>query len=93
MIYFVIFPERSWLEQGRRVGEHVIPLVRNLNSSSINVDPGITPLVSLLTLVMLVVLLKREKEKKECLPISWKITYFSIFCNEFLFLETKSLFP
>ncbi|XXG86463.1 hypothetical protein AAC387_Pa11g1355 [Persea americana] len=36
--------ERSLLEQGRKVGEHVIPLVRNLNSSSIDVEPGITTL-------------------------------------------------
>lgn len=29
---FLIASERSWLEQGRMVGEHVIPLARNFNS-------------------------------------------------------------
>ncbi|XP_057970572.1 uncharacterized protein LOC131159571 [Malania oleifera] len=34
----ILQKERSWLEQGRRVGEHVIPLARNFNSISMDVE-------------------------------------------------------
>ncbi|KAK6282326.1 hypothetical protein POUND7_016151 [Theobroma cacao] len=32
--------ERSWLERGHKVGEHVIPLARNFNGMSIEIEPG-----------------------------------------------------
>lgn len=28
-------PERSWLEQGRKVGDNVVPLARNFNNTDI----------------------------------------------------------
>ncbi|KAF9612051.1 hypothetical protein IFM89_037970 [Coptis chinensis] len=36
----ILQKERSWLEQGRNVGEHVIPLARNFNDASIDVEAG-----------------------------------------------------
>ncbi|MBA0687980.1 hypothetical protein Goari_005791, partial [Gossypium aridum] len=32
--------ERSWLEQGYKVGENIIPLARNFSSTSIDIEPG-----------------------------------------------------
>ncbi|KAF2283937.1 hypothetical protein GH714_017380 [Hevea brasiliensis] len=32
VIYTLLVAKRSWLEQGQKVGEHVIPLARNFNS-------------------------------------------------------------
>ncbi|XP_027179011.1 LMBR1 domain-containing protein 2 homolog A [Coffea eugenioides] len=32
--------ERTWLEQGRKVGEHVIPLARNFNGMSTDLESG-----------------------------------------------------
>lgn len=34
------FAERTWLEQGRKVGEHVIPLARNFNDASMDLESG-----------------------------------------------------
>lgn len=31
----LVFSERSWIEQGLKVGEHVIPLARNFNSTDV----------------------------------------------------------
>ncbi|KAL5705131.1 hypothetical protein ACHQM5_023715 [Ranunculus cassubicifolius] len=36
----ILQKERMWLEQGRNVGEHVIPLARNFNDSSIDLENG-----------------------------------------------------
>ncbi|KAF8377331.1 hypothetical protein HHK36_030708 [Tetracentron sinense] len=36
----IVQKERSWLEQGRKVGEHVIPLARNFNNMSMDVEFG-----------------------------------------------------
>ncbi|KAL6993178.1 hypothetical protein U1Q18_011296 [Sarracenia purpurea var. burkii] len=36
----ILQKERTWLEQGRKVGEVVIPLARNFNSLSIDVESG-----------------------------------------------------
>lgn len=37
----ILQKERSWLEQGHRVGEQVIPLARNFNNVSVDVETGI----------------------------------------------------
>ncbi|KAL6558800.1 hypothetical protein OROMI_019150 [Orobanche minor] len=34
------FTERTWLEQGLKVGEHVIPLARNFNDVSLDLESG-----------------------------------------------------
>lgn len=34
----LIFAERSWLEQGRKIGEHVLPLARNFNSMTVDLE-------------------------------------------------------
>ncbi|XP_051117570.1 uncharacterized protein LOC127242177 isoform X2 [Andrographis paniculata] len=36
----ILQKERMWLEQGLKVGEHVIPLARNFNGSTIDVESG-----------------------------------------------------
>ncbi|XWS39755.1 hypothetical protein CRYUN_Cryun18bG0081600 [Craigia yunnanensis] len=36
----ILQKERSWLERGHKVGEHVIPLARNFNSTSIDIEPS-----------------------------------------------------
>ncbi|XP_047973013.1 LMBR1 domain-containing protein 2 homolog A [Salvia hispanica] len=36
----ILQKERTWLEQGRTVGEHVIPLARNFNDSSLDLEIG-----------------------------------------------------
>lgn len=33
-----IFAERSWLEQGRKLGEHVLPLARNFNGVTVDLE-------------------------------------------------------
>lgn len=40
----ILQKERSWLEQGRKVGEHVLPLARNFNNTNMDVESasGIT---------------------------------------------------
>ncbi|XP_022744591.1 uncharacterized protein LOC111295372 isoform X4 [Durio zibethinus] len=38
----ILQKERSWLERGHTVGEHVIPLARNFNGLSIDIEPGST---------------------------------------------------
>lgn len=42
---FFITAERSWLEQGCKVGEQVIPLARNFNGMSVDVESATVPLV------------------------------------------------
>uniref|UniRef100_A0A803MCL2 LMBR1-like membrane protein n=1 Tax=Chenopodium quinoa TaxID=63459 RepID=A0A803MCL2_CHEQI len=37
----ILQKERSWLEQGHKVGEQVIPLARNFNGLSVDVETGI----------------------------------------------------
>ncbi|PIA52027.1 hypothetical protein AQUCO_01000127v1 [Aquilegia coerulea] len=34
----ILQKERSWLEQGRNIGEHVIPLARNFNDASVDIE-------------------------------------------------------
>lgn len=36
----ILQKERTWLEQGRKVGEHVIPLARNFNDASLDLESG-----------------------------------------------------
>ncbi|KAL2538545.1 LMBR1-like membrane protein [Forsythia ovata] len=36
----ILQKERMWLEQGRKVGEHVIPLARNFNGVSMDLESG-----------------------------------------------------
>ncbi|KAI3462094.1 hypothetical protein Pfo_018757 [Paulownia fortunei] len=36
----ILQKERTWLEQGRKVGEHVIPLARNFNGLSLDLESG-----------------------------------------------------
>lgn len=36
----ILQKERTWLEQGRKVGEHVIPLARNFNDASMDLESG-----------------------------------------------------
>ncbi|KAL8475150.1 hypothetical protein ACS0TY_031540 [Phlomoides rotata] len=36
----ILQKERTWLEQGRKVGEHVIPLARNFNGVSLDLESG-----------------------------------------------------
>ncbi|KAH6798311.1 LMBR1-like membrane protein [Perilla frutescens var. frutescens] len=36
----ILQKERTWLEQGRKVGEHVIPLARNFNDVSFDLESG-----------------------------------------------------
>lgn len=40
-----MFSERSWLEQGYKVGELVVPLARNFNNASINLESGSSTMV------------------------------------------------
>ncbi|KAG9451420.1 hypothetical protein H6P81_011385 [Aristolochia fimbriata] len=40
----ILQKERSWLEQGRNVGEHVIPLARNFNNVSLDIESDSIPL-------------------------------------------------
>ncbi|XP_077225055.1 uncharacterized protein LOC143858292 [Tasmannia lanceolata] len=40
----ILQKERSWLEQGLNVGEHVIPLARNFNSVNVDVESSSVPL-------------------------------------------------
>lgn len=40
IIKFVPYLERSGLEQGHKVGGHVIPLARNFNNVTIDIEPG-----------------------------------------------------
>ncbi|KAJ4967339.1 hypothetical protein NE237_019188 [Protea cynaroides] len=37
----ILQKERSWLEEGRKVGEHVIPLARNFNNVSMDLESSI----------------------------------------------------
>ncbi|CAH9133589.1 unnamed protein product [Cuscuta epithymum] len=34
----ILQKERSWLEEGRKIGEHVLPLARNFNGTTTNID-------------------------------------------------------
>ncbi|KAK6923370.1 LMBR1-like membrane protein [Dillenia turbinata] len=36
----ILQKERSWLEEGRKVGEHVIPLARNFNNVCVDMESG-----------------------------------------------------
>ncbi|KAK9285978.1 hypothetical protein L1049_025180 [Liquidambar formosana] len=36
----ILQKERSWLEQGLKVGEHVVPLARNFNNTSMDFESG-----------------------------------------------------
>ncbi|TYG88365.1 hypothetical protein ES288_A12G015800v1 [Gossypium darwinii] len=36
----ILQKERSWLEQGYKIGENIIPLARNFSSMSIDIEPG-----------------------------------------------------
>ncbi|KAG9141832.1 hypothetical protein Leryth_013951 [Lithospermum erythrorhizon] len=36
----ILQKERTWLEQGRKVGEHVLPLARNFNDASMDLESG-----------------------------------------------------
>ncbi|KAK8320157.1 hypothetical protein V6Z12_A12G017200 [Gossypium hirsutum] len=36
----ILQKERSWLEQGYKIGENIIPLARNFSSTSIDIEPG-----------------------------------------------------
>ncbi|PIN08793.1 hypothetical protein CDL12_18626 [Handroanthus impetiginosus] len=36
----ILQKERTWLEQGRKVGEHVIPLARNFNGMNMDLESG-----------------------------------------------------
>lgn len=39
--YYVLWsPERTWFEQGHKVGEEVVPLARSFDSTSIDVESG-----------------------------------------------------
>ncbi|KAJ8424682.1 hypothetical protein Cgig2_014154 [Carnegiea gigantea] len=38
----ILQKERSWLEQGHKVGEQVIPLARNFNDASMDVESGMS---------------------------------------------------
>ncbi|KAK1302061.1 hypothetical protein QJS10_CPB12g01177 [Acorus calamus] len=40
----ILQKERLWLEQGRNVGEHVLPLARNFNNINMDIESGSTPL-------------------------------------------------
>lgn len=44
----ILQKERTWLEEGRNVGEHVVPLARNFNSMNVDIESGnITDLSSM----------------------------------------------
>ncbi|KAI3920084.1 hypothetical protein MKW98_001340 [Papaver atlanticum] len=36
----ILQKERSWLEQGHKIGEHVFPLARNFNNTSMDIETG-----------------------------------------------------
>lgn len=40
IVFFQTSTERTWLEQGRKVGEHVIPLARIFNGASLDLESG-----------------------------------------------------
>jgi hypothetical protein len=49
LFYFsmlITFSERSWLEQGHEVGENVVPLARNFNNWSEDIEADNIPKVS-----------------------------------------------
>ncbi|KAG6519151.1 hypothetical protein ZIOFF_022640 [Zingiber officinale] len=39
----ILQKERSWLEQGRKVGEQVVPLARNFNGANVDIESSISP--------------------------------------------------
>jgi hypothetical protein len=43
--FFLLFPERSWIEQGCKVGEQIIPLARNFNGVNTDIESQKVPLV------------------------------------------------
>ncbi|GER42821.1 LMBR1 domain-containing protein-like protein [Striga asiatica] len=43
----ILQKERTWLEQGHKVGEHVIPLARNFNDVSLDLESGVNSNVSI----------------------------------------------
>jgi hypothetical protein len=46
LFFFFFFPlERSWIEQGCKVGDQIIPLARNFNGVSTDIESQNVPLV------------------------------------------------
>lgn len=41
----MIFAERSWLEQGCKVGEQVVPLARYFNNANVDMESGTAAMV------------------------------------------------
>ena len=91
-LYFFYFStERSWIEQGYKVGEQVIPLARNFNGVSTDIESQNVPLVRFhLHWVYSVI----------CLPFSWNRKMFGtstlwtpcpLFWNSFLGSESLEI--
>ncbi|PKA59462.1 hypothetical protein AXF42_Ash016486 [Apostasia shenzhenica] len=59
----ILQKERSWLEQGHKIGEQVIPLARNFNSVSIDFESGNMPLDKGITEAKSVVVLSEDEVK------------------------------
>lgn len=60
-MFTLLLSERSWLERGHKVGEHVIPLARNFNGMSIDIEePGSNNIVCLLLYLKLLCLVSKH---------------------------------
>jgi hypothetical protein len=45
LFFLLLFPERSWIEQGCKVGEQIIPLARNFNGVNTDIESQKVPLL------------------------------------------------
>ncbi|KAK3042951.1 hypothetical protein RJ639_001027 [Escallonia herrerae] len=61
--------ERTWLEQGRKVGEHVIPLARNFNGASVDLESGSNSTFSALEMKGTSSLNKEELKESSSKPL------------------------
>ncbi|KAK3020150.1 hypothetical protein RJ639_005283 [Escallonia herrerae] len=61
--------KRTWLEQGRKVGEHVIPLARNFNGASMDLESGSNSTVSALEMKGTSSLNKEELKESSSKPL------------------------
>lgn len=48
LFILIIFSERTWLEEGRKVGESVVPLARTFNGMSSDLESGSNTAVCIL---------------------------------------------
>lgn len=73
----MIFAERSWLEQGCKVGEQVVPLARYFNNANVDMESGTAAMV-LRILKYKSPLLSKKKEICQCIWMSNVSIYFDV---------------